>query len=204
MTTSIDCKALSKTFLDAIEVTRSLGLRFLWIDSLCIIQDSIEDWATQSAVMGLIYRNSICTIAATAAVDGRDGCFYTRDSSLAEPCKVIISTHRDYGDPSSTMVTSLYVIVPQYIWSDGVNNAPLNQRAWVLQERILSPRTIHFSKYQLFWECKEHVSTAFYLSIRQGVFRVWSRNVLTDSLCVECLRSFPGRLTLTIYGKSGI
>ena len=162
MKISINCKELSRTFLDAIEVARSLGLRFLWIDSLCIIQDSIEDWAVQSALMGEIYRNSICTVAATAATDGRFGCFSTRDSRLAEPCKAIISRPRKNKD-RSPVLTGLYVIAPQAIWDDNVDNEILNKRAWVLQERILAPRTIHFGKNQLFWECREHVSIPYIL-----------------------------------------
>ena len=160
--TSISCEALSKTFLDAIEVVRFLGLRFLWIDSLCIIQDSPEDWAMQSAVMGEIYRNSVCTIAATAAIDGRFGCFFARNSRLTEPCKVVVSTLGIHGDLSS-ISNDLCVIVPQYLWQNDVDKAPLNKRAWVLQERILSPRTIHFGRNQLLWECREHVSIALYL-----------------------------------------
>lgn len=159
MQASIDCKELPRTFQDAIGVARRLGLRFLWIDSLCIIQDSIEDWTMQSAVMGDIYQNSFITIAAIAAKDGRFGCFSTRDPRLVEPCKAVI-TKRKGGTLSYTILTGLHVIVPFLIWSDGVGNAPLNKRGCVLQERILSPRTIHFGEDQLFWECRELVSIA--------------------------------------------
>jgi hypothetical protein len=161
MQKSIDIITLSNTFKDAITVTRSLGLRFLWIDSLCIIQDSLEDWATQSAVMGKIYENSICNIAATAAEDGRFGCFFTRNPLFAQPCKAIVRKLEDVKDPSS-LSTSLHVIVPQRVWR-GVDRAAINTRAWVVQERILAPRTIHFGQNQLFWECRELVSIGTYM-----------------------------------------
>jgi hypothetical protein len=69
----INLDTLPKTFQDAVCLTRNLGVRYLWIDSLCIVQDSEEDWRLQAAEMGSIYRHSWCNIAATGAKDGRDG-----------------------------------------------------------------------------------------------------------------------------------
>ena len=70
MRVNINMWELPKTFRDAIEVTRRLGFRFLWLDSLCIVQDSAEDWAKESARMDKVYMNSCCNICATASVDG--------------------------------------------------------------------------------------------------------------------------------------
>jgi hypothetical protein len=67
----MDITELPKTFQDAIQLSRRLNNRFLWIDSLCIIQDSKEDWLKESVVMGDIYKHALCNIAATAAPDGR-------------------------------------------------------------------------------------------------------------------------------------
>jgi hypothetical protein len=79
----IDIAELPKTFQDAIEISRRLDIRFLWIDSLCIIQDSKEDWLKESVIMGDIYQHAYCNIAATAAPDGRTGCFLERNPLLA-------------------------------------------------------------------------------------------------------------------------
>lgn len=68
---SIPMTTLSNNFQDAIKITRILGIQYLWIDSLCIIQDSTEDWLRESARMGEIYKYSVLTIAATNAEDGR-------------------------------------------------------------------------------------------------------------------------------------
>jgi hypothetical protein len=87
-TNLIDDAELPKTFQDAIAIARRLGVRFLWIDSLCIIQDSVEDWVKESSNMGNVYKNSLCNIAATAAPDGRTGCFLQRNPLLARPCRV--------------------------------------------------------------------------------------------------------------------
>jgi hypothetical protein len=68
---AIPWDTLPKTFQDAIFVTRALGIQYLWIDSLCIIQDDSVDWQFQSAQMADIYRNSILTIAGSASSHGR-------------------------------------------------------------------------------------------------------------------------------------
>ena len=156
----IDAKALPKTFHDAIDITRRLGLRYLWVDSLCIIQDSIEDWQRESSNMGAIYQNSVCNIAATAAPDGRSGCFFRRNPWLAEQCHAFVDGASGSTD-SPERSTKSHIIVPHYQFVAGVLRAPLNNRAWVTQERIMSPRTIHFSKNQIFWECHELVSDLY-------------------------------------------
>lgn len=85
MKSGIILSQLSKTFQDAIRVTRSLGVRYLWIDALCIIQDSEDDWQQESARMNQTYSASFCNIAATAAPDGSKGLFLlTRSSPRAK------------------------------------------------------------------------------------------------------------------------
>ena len=66
-----------KTFHDAIQITRQLGIRYLWINSLCIIQDSKEDWAIEAAAMGGVFKNSYVTIVADKGRDTNGGCFLT-------------------------------------------------------------------------------------------------------------------------------
>jgi hypothetical protein len=70
---SISPSDLSQTFQDAIIVARRLGVRYLWIDSLCIVQDSPEDWQTESSMMNVVYKNSLCTIAASEATEPHHG-----------------------------------------------------------------------------------------------------------------------------------
>jgi hypothetical protein len=82
--------SLPQTFQDAIQLTRRLGIRYLWIDSLCIIQDSREDWLEQSAVMGDIYQYSYLNIAATKSTDPYGGLFTTRNPVLVTPLRVSI------------------------------------------------------------------------------------------------------------------
>ena len=301
MSKSIDLADLSQTYKDAILITRLLGLRYLWIGSLCIIQDSINDWQTEAAKMGDIYKFSFCTIAASWASSRSEGCFFDRGplhaefnlSQVAKPMpRLLGKVHRRKGlrsnteyqaEPNSkkTKLTTfdcvlkrrrsrlsteiagfnhnlnhsslkyltcraastmsltidaesvgkegfgtiaqksnvqsksiskrkighpgniqsisngwdalessakssnnlesercsptanpaveptssgsarresaiLYIIPFQRdLWAQSVYLSPLSRRAWALQERLLSPRTLHYTKMQLFWECRE-------------------------------------------------
>lgn len=76
---SIPFQALPKTFQHAIELTRQLEVRYPWIDALCIIQDSDDDWLSEGATMANVYRNAYCNIAATSATDINRSLFYARN-----------------------------------------------------------------------------------------------------------------------------
>jgi hypothetical protein len=79
---------LARTFQDAVVITRHLGIRYLWIDTLCIMQDSKEDWAAEGCRMGKIYENSACTIAAAAVNNPHDGCFSSRNPLEIFDCQI--------------------------------------------------------------------------------------------------------------------
>jgi Heterokaryon incompatibility protein (HET) len=147
--TQIVTSDLPATFQHAIAITRKLGIRYLWIDSLCIIQDSDEqsDWLRESARMGDVYANSYCNIAATAAKDGTMGCFSERNPILVNPLRIEVSW--------SGLTAGTYCAIDGDMWDREVDCAPLNQRAWVFQERFLTPRNLSFGARRLFWECQE-------------------------------------------------
>jgi len=129
---------LAKTSRDAIFITRNLGIRYLWIDYLCIIQDDMQDWERESAAMSDIYQKSFLTIAATSGVDGDAGCIYTdrpRTDSISLRCGVNVC--RRIHD-----------------FNNAVENSVLGSRAWCFQERYLSPRILHCASEQMFWECR--------------------------------------------------
>ncbi|KAI1441725.1 HET-domain-containing protein [Annulohypoxylon stygium] len=137
---------LPKTFQDAVRVTRSLGLRYLWIDSLCIIQDSDKDWKHQCAIMDDIYSNSYVTLAGTDAKD----C----DSGFLQDRKPLVE-----AELPLTYNGKSYTIVFRY-WgprnrcdSTPYRGMPLLRRAWVLQERLLSRRVLYFDPKTMFMEC---------------------------------------------------
>lgn len=156
-----DCishELLPKTFNDAIRIARSLHLRYLWIDSLCIIQDSRDDWEREADTMSKVYRYSFINIAATGAAQSTEGCFWERDPRAIRPTECSIR----WSNCEETEARRYRVVPEPHLWAQKLVNQPLNLRAWVLQERILSPRVLHFGRDQLFWECREFVACETY------------------------------------------
>ena len=90
---------LPKTIQDAFTITRELGVRYLWIDSLCIFQDSTEDWRYEALQMRKVCQHSFCNVAASAAANGNEGCFRARETPLIEPL-IIKSEWNDTPDQS--------------------------------------------------------------------------------------------------------
>ena len=84
----IPWESLPSTFKDAVNVTRRLGYAYLWIDSLCILQDTPQDWEEESAIMGDIYRGSVCTVAALDATSSREGFLGLRNPLKNIPCSL--------------------------------------------------------------------------------------------------------------------
>ncbi|CAI6099895.1 unnamed protein product [Clonostachys chloroleuca] len=171
--------SLGKTFQDAIETARRLAVQFIWIDSLCIIQDSKEDWAKESVLMQHVYGNSFCNIAATNSSDSQGGCFRNREITAIQPIRLDFgqefeeTLREDYerdvlghsGDrPADDFADDFFdengsnrffYVTDVKLWWERFIRSPLNRRAWVFQERILSPRVLHFDEDQLAWECNE-------------------------------------------------
>lgn len=144
---AIPWEDMPRTFQDAIVVARALGIPYLWIDSLCIVQDDTDDWQVQSAQMADIYRNSIITIAGSISSGHGQGIFRkAAPAHLDSPISDIVS-HRDFD-----RIRSRKALV------HAATELPLLQRGWVLQERLLSPRVLHFGRDELIWECMEHLT----------------------------------------------
>ncbi|MCJ1438234.1 hypothetical protein MMC27_007621 [Xylographa pallens] len=137
--------SLPQTFSDAALITARLGYTYLWIDSLCIIQDSPNDWNNEAATMGNVYSNAVCTIAALGAANSHGGCFVTRNPLAFEPCLL-----RDGHGRDTVWAENQRVQRPD---SEGDMRPPLHRRAWVVQERALAPRTLYFGSEMVFWEC---------------------------------------------------
>ncbi|KAJ9603106.1 hypothetical protein H2200_012401 [Cladophialophora chaetospira] len=157
---------LTRTFQDALTYTRELGLRYLWIDAFCINQDSFGDWLKQALAMASIYSDAYVNIAATASPDGDAGLFLARNKYLANPC--VISATWKMFPPGE------YVVYDQNAWYSGIEHSILSTRAWVLQERLLSRRTIHFAADQVSWEC-----------VRVQANETWPKGVPEDPRTVK-------------------
>ena len=138
---------LPPTFQDAIMVTRALGMNFLWIDALCIIQDNFVDWQHEATLMSQVCSNSTCNVSALNAHDITGGLFFDRENSNIPCCTFTMCRKFERK--------RIYKFANTDFWSDSFRHAPLTRRAWVLQERLLTPRVLHFGKGQLLWECNE-------------------------------------------------
>ena len=154
---------LSRTFQDAISITRELGVRYLWIDSMCIVQDDEEDWRNEAARMQTIYALSYLNIAATGSADGDGGCFSNRWTSSAQvrfPVRSYEIQREIEGHSISVYARRILINAHVHFTElepanaeEILNAAPLLSRAWVMQERFMSPRTVHFHSAELVWEC---------------------------------------------------
>lgn len=141
---------LPKTFREAIQVCRWLDYRYIWIDSLCIIQDSAQDWQTESQTMKLVYGQGAITIAAANASDSTKGLFTERDPNSTIPPIVPCSWQNSWS-----RATQPCCVIDMHLRTDNVEHSNLASRGWTVQERVLSPRLSSFGKTQMFYQCLE-------------------------------------------------
>jgi hypothetical protein len=144
----IPMESFPDLYRDAVTITRKMGIRYLWIDSLCILQDCKDDWSKEAAKMGDIYRLSYLTLYALSSPDCGHGMLIQRHGLASAETSSLNNTN-------SLEKTRAYVF----------RTAPLCQRAWALQERLLSPRLLYYSDGETFWECLAHTA-------REGNYRV--------------------------------
>jgi hypothetical protein len=136
----IPADRLPRTLQDSIELVRYIGIRYLWIDCLCIIQDDDSDWQRECDQMAGIFENSFITISALQAHDSRSGLFHIREKSWKQYFRTrdgtILGLRDRHEDLENDVVAST-----------------MQSRGWILQEKILSPAIAHFGMRQMHWEC---------------------------------------------------
>lgn len=154
---SISC--LTKTFQHAVDITWRLGLEYIWIDSLCIIQHDKDDWEKECRKMAGVYGGARLVISAAHAKDGNGGLYMT-----SIPYRRI-EFQTWAGDTIRAVVTADELQGPARkhdMWKTGeqywrADDLPLFERAWVFQERMLAKRIVHFTSSELVWECRSQV-----------------------------------------------
>lgn len=149
MTEGMPVNSLPLTIQDAMEFTRLLGIRYLWVDSLCILQgESVEaraDWNEQSVKMQTIYQNAFLTIGASMGKGAHDGIRPFNDSPEMEFCPL----PKEFGN--FKLPGQVYVGLQQTV----LRADPIHKRAWTLQEFLLSTRYINLGRPAIFWYCKQ-------------------------------------------------
>jgi hypothetical protein len=167
---NVPSDALPDIFSEAIRVTRYLGLKYLWIDSLCIIQGSKSDWTIEASMMSAVYSNAVCVIAflfpprgsSTQIRSTNRGYFETRPEyqSRIPPTQVRndprSSTPCIIREPTAAR-TGICIVSDEHdeVLRKSFQEWPWASRAWTFQERLLSPRTILYGHRTNMWECVE-------------------------------------------------
>jgi hypothetical protein len=195
MFVQIDCEKLPRNFQDAIYIGRSLGGRYLWIDSLCIIQDSEEDWQHEAAVMGEVYLYGYCNLSAVASRDSSVGMVYRRQPTEISPLRTTFTTTSE-GEEQE-----VYLCDPK-LWYHGVVTAPLLERGWVCQERLLSSCNLHFGQTQIFWECATHTACETFPKGLPLQLEKWATEPLIKRKGGELLRSTSGLVPRSLEDPS--
>ncbi|KAI2603624.1 HET-domain-containing protein [Hypoxylon sp. NC1633] len=135
-TNDMDPNDLPQNFKDAIYVARALGIRYLWIDALCILQDSKADWFREAGKMSSVYTGATLVISALDAEASTAG--------FLKPNRI----------PSATLNDKYAIqkVFPEL--NDYLQECALVRRGWCMQERLLANPILHIGKEQMFWECR--------------------------------------------------
>ncbi|CVL12206.1 hypothetical protein FPRO06_03475 [Fusarium proliferatum] len=133
---------LPQTILDAIRVTRELGIRYIWIDALCIMQDDKDDKARIISNMGTIYANAVLSIMASSNVNPTDGL-----PGVGVPRSQEQSIEKLQG---ITLAVAFQDARQKYF---DIEDRLWNTRAWTFQERVLSKRSVYFTDSQMCFVC---------------------------------------------------
>ncbi|KAK3714348.1 hypothetical protein LTR37_007934 [Vermiconidia calcicola] len=136
---AIPFEDLPKTFQDAMRLTMSLGVRYLWIDALCIIQDDVADWQQESGAMCAVFANALFSISALAATDSHSGMLHAR---------VLPQTTVQVGDVKVGIRSRLDNL------QEAMRKSRLGSRAWCFQENLLPRAILHVGANEMYWDCR--------------------------------------------------
>jgi hypothetical protein len=137
---------MPKTFQDAVVLTLGLEIRYLWIDSLCIIQDDTVDWHSEAKNMANVYHNATLVVAASGAADSTEGLFVTERPHLR-------TWKLPYILSGVTQGTFNLALLPKRVEKVQIEGGPLEVRAWAFQERYLARKIVSFMPDTIYWKC---------------------------------------------------
>jgi hypothetical protein len=178
MQRSIPLPQLPQTIQDAIKIVRFLGLRYLWVDSLCILQGASniaqKDWLNESKMMGNVYQSAFFTIAAESAASAQTGILTPRLASNPATCILKMAA----GSPKS-----IYLQVHHFTKVEVTE--PLQRRGWTLQESLLSQRLLRFGTHEISWQCACAQRSESVCEIRESGATATKRGECSSSTAAE-------------------
>jgi hypothetical protein len=151
----LPCTSLPIAFQEAVLILKELGIRYLWIDALCIIQGgpgSSEDWQFESGRMQEVYSNCIVNLSLAQAAHPNQSCLegYTLGSTPPFEADIVYG-----GDDAGNNKPQTYTILSQDYFREAIYQQPIGSRAWVMQERLLATRVLSIGHGELFWDCQQ-------------------------------------------------
>ena len=154
---AIPISTFPNAFREAIFICRELSIFYLWIDSLCILQDDLSDWAVESAKMADVYEGALLVIAASAAENPHQSFFSPQDSATCEELEI---------EPKDLKRNALTIKARKCLensgWHKGTGSQvtvpldPLETRGWALQERLLATRYVSCTEKEVQWHCRSY------------------------------------------------
>ena len=150
-TKGVEMTQLPKTIQDAILVTKKLGVRYIWIDALCIIQQEpdLKDFKIEAPKMAEYYSNAYLTIAVGSASDCGDGFLNDRSPSEAAPCEIEYSRPNPLDRSQVNASGNIYLCLPS-----SEETGPIRTRAWTFQESELGRRVLTYRTEQYSFKCQ--------------------------------------------------
>ncbi|KAF5702098.1 hypothetical protein FGLOB1_9825 [Fusarium globosum] len=136
---------LPNSYQEAIQFSLRIGFKYIWIDSLCIIQDSLLDWMQEAKDMKQVYEHAIMNLCSATASDSTGTSFVARRQSLLRPMRVKV-----HGE--------VFQLLCDGLLEDDITYCTLRSRAWVYQEWYLSKRSLVMGSHQLWWHCREKLA----------------------------------------------
>ncbi|KAK5659702.1 hypothetical protein OQA88_913 [Cercophora sp. LCS_1] len=146
---------VSKTIEDAIALTESLGIRYPWVDALCILQDDTSDKMVHLDFMSEIYRYPRLTVIAACGTDAAASL-----AGVCDPRENLAQQHVLKVREADSRQTVLYLTTTPEIRHklksqySHLDNTSWARRGWTLQEKVVSRRTIIVTPHQVYWSCR--------------------------------------------------
>lgn len=148
---------------DAIHYTWRIGIRYIWIDSLCILQDSAQDWKAESAKMLEVFGTAALTVFADAAMNDDEAILRTRQAGRFQQRNGVSF------EVSGLIAGSLkFQAIERYkrcrpepaakateLFQADIVQSHLSDRGWIFQEQVISPHRLHFGRHQIYWICDQ-------------------------------------------------